>query len=485
MKTQKKILIFWPNSGWFDKRRRPIMPNTILVLTRVLTENGFAPELLDANVNDYTFDECQAILQEKQPDIVLISGLAYEYWQHCFKSMEMAKKANPRVVTIMGGVLPTTLPSESLQCKDCDYIYIGPAEDRFPQMLRRVIEGDFDAVRAMPGIGYVDSAGQPVINPHDITKSILRHPPEPDYSLMDMEKYLTPFPSEWVMQYKKPTAMITTSYGCYYNCVFCSAKTIRGHKYSYREAKNVLQEIRWLYHEYGVRHFSFIDELFLAKRDRVEEILNGIIDEKLDIKWKCGDTSVWHLDEEMITLMSKAGCTDMIISVESGTKRVLKEIIRKPVDLEKTKEVVKFCKTLPMRVASNFVIGFPGETWDEIRQTIRYAEELDIDLVIFHIATPMPATDLYYICKEQGLLPENFSFFSPEFFAASRGFISTDEFTPSELAILRTYEWDRINFSTPERTAVIADMFNTTVEELNLHRKKNRAQLGAFYLSKS
>ena len=131
---------------------------------------------------------------------------------------------------------------------------------------------------------------------------------------------------------------------------------------------------------------------------------------------------------------------------------------------------------------ANFVIGFPGETWDEIRESLRKAEELDLDLIDIHIATVLPKTQLYEIAENMHALPDNFSFFKDDVnFGFGKGNISTDEFTPNELAVLRAYEWDRINFSTLEKRKRACRILDISEEELKEYRKQTRRNLGIYF----
>jgi len=101
--------------------------------------------------------------------------------------------------------------------------------------------------------------------------------------------------------------------------------------------------------------------------------------------------------------------------------------------------------------------------------------------VHFHLATPLPKTDLYKIAKGQGLLPDDFSFTDPKYCGWGQGFITTKDFSPFELMVLRAFEWDRINFSTPEKISKIADIYCMSDEELADHRKQTRLKLGIHF----
>ena len=100
--------------------------------------------------------------------------------------------------------------------------------------------------------------------------------------------------------------------------------------------------------------------------------------------------------------MKASGCVQLTISVESGSPRVLNRVIRKPLKLESVQPVVRWCKEIGIDIGANFVIGFPGETWEELRMTFAFADLCAFDLAHFHIATPLPKTDLYHLAQRRG-----------------------------------------------------------------------------------
>ncbi|MGN0348715.1 MAG: B12-binding domain-containing radical SAM protein, partial [Roseburia sp.] len=216
----------------------------------------------------------------------------------------------------------------------------------------------------------------------------------------------------------------------------------------------------------------FDDDNLLTDRKRAVKIFNGL--KKYKLPWKMIATAAFLLDDELIELMRESGCVFVDIAVESGTDRVLHEIIHKPLKLEKAVAVTKKLREENIYVAANFIIGFPGETWEEIRETVRFAERLDADYIKLFNAVPLPDTRLYQMAKEQNALVENFD---PGNVNWRNGMIETDEFTTRDMSILRVYEWDRINFSTLEKRKRTADMMGISVQELDEIRKNSRRTL--------
>ena len=119
-------------------------------------------------------------------------------------------------------------------------------------------------------------------------------------------------------------------------------------------------------------------------------------------------------------------------------------------------------------VSANFIIGFPTETWTEIRQTLAFAEALEADYVKIFNAIPLKHTRLWDLCLEHNAFKTSFDWNDINW---NRGQIATDEFSADDLTILRAFEWDRINFNTPQKCLKTADWMHVSVEELKKIRK--------------
>lgn len=149
---------------------------------------------------------------------------------------------------------------------------------------------------------------------------------------------------------------------------------------------------------------------------------------------------------------------------------MLKEIINKPIDLNRVPEKIEKIKGHGLYCLANFIIGFPGESWEEIRETIKYAENCGADYVRFFIAVPLQKTRLWDMAKSQNVLLD------PDVQKVDwgRNRITSDQWTSKDLNLIRTYEWDRINFSTPEKLQRVAELWNISIEEMNEIRKITR-----------
>lgn len=458
-----KIVLTQPNYGWLGKRAWEIPPYTLGILNSSL---GVKAQLFDPNFSNSSVEDVYQYFKEQQPDIVGVSSSSTEYTGACRMMTQVIKQASPNSEIVQGGVIPTVMIESAMKDTNVDYWIMGEGEYRFPDL---VLAGD------VPDGFATYNDGIPVILPCREFIDNLDSLPFPDYGNLDIIDYGTKKPkfSQGLLPRNLPYSVTITSRGCPYQCVFCAASTVSGKKIRYRSAENVLAEIDILYKK-GIREIVFLDDHFLGNKKRAMDILQGLMERRYDLLWKCSNIAVFATDEILLKAMKDSGCYQMTVSVESGNQSVLRNVIKKPVDLNKVPVVLDKAKEMGFEIIVNFVIGFPDETWEQIRETVRYAENLNVDLVNFHIATPLPKTELMKICLERGYLSSDQC--STQGF--TKGVISTPEFTSTDLEIIRAFEWDRINFANPKRQETIARMMGITMDELNKRRRDTRFEFG-------
>jgi radical SAM superfamily enzyme YgiQ (UPF0313 family) len=477
-KTIENIVLTQPNYAWLSKRTWQFPPYTLCLLKALIKDRAHTV-VFDPNFKNLSESEAKRFLKETKPDLVGVSSISTEYFNVTRHMVALIRECLPEAVIVLGGVIPTVMIEEAMKDRNVDYWIRGEGEHSFPRLIDKITRGSRD-FSDISGLAYWQGH-KPVINKVAFIEN-LDEVPFPDYSdmagvtLHDYGNIKFKYaPGLLARQY--PAAVTITSRGCPYRCVFCAGRTVSGAKMRYRSAENVLAEIAYL-HDQGIREVIFLDDHFLADRDRAVKIMNGILENFRDLTWKCVNVTAWLLDEELLRLMYRSGCTHITVSIESGNQHVLTHIVKKPIRLDRIPGKLDLAKSIGFDVIANFVFGFPGETWDQIRDTLRYAEQLNVDIVNFHIATPLPRTELMEICTREGLLPEDYLENISNYSGYGKGLITTQEFTPLELEILRSFEWDRINFSSEERKRRIARMNGITLQELEDWRTNTRRHLG-------
>lgn len=480
MRMINKVLLRQPNYAWFNKRTWKMYPYSLGIINACI-KDSYETELFDPNFKNLNDDEVIEALKKSNPDVVGISSNSVEYIKNIQHMADLVREALPNAIIVQGGILPTAALDIALKDRNIDYWVIGEGEITFLQLLNELNKPKPDLCY-IKGLAYYENNQARIVMPDSYIED-LDSVSFADYGNLNVMDY-----AHQQFKYAQggcarryPYAVTITSRGCPYSCIFCSGPRISGRKVRMRSAENVLKEINHLYRQ-GIREVIFMDDHFLFSRERVIDIMKGLIERKYDLCWKCGNLMVFALDEELLGLMKESGCYQHTISIESGNQYVLDNIIKKPIDLKKIPGILAILKKKGFEVIVNFVIGFPDETWEQIRDTFSFAEKLEVDLINFHIATPLPNTELMEICIKEGYLPRDY-FKNISEVGYTRGVISTEEFTPQELQILRAFEWDRINFRSAERKAAIARIQGINLQELGQWRKDTRRKLGVNVVS--
>ena len=224
--------------------------------------------------------------------------------------------------------------------------------------------------------------------------------------------------------------MVDVSYicsirGCPYRCNYCASPAHwKRNKTQYRSPKSVINEMRHVKDHYWDTKkeydFSassnvkakneliiednstiyFVDDIFTVHKERIKQILRMMIDEDLGMAWKC-EARTDHLDEEICHLMKKAGCVRVKLGFESGSDRILK-MIEKDETTDDMRRGAKLLRDAEVPYTGYFMAGFPGETDDDLKQTIEFAKEIKADYYSLSILAPYYGTKMYYDMIEVG-----------------------------------------------------------------------------------
>lgn len=446
-----KIVLAINNFSWFGKRMFRTWLPAVPIITSLLKDK-YDFSIVDANVNEWDFDQTVEALRNSQADIVLISALSIDYQIQYHKLAELAKIALPNCITFMGGIYPSSLPEQVMEDANIDFIMQGYAEERLVPILDAITKENKDFLSKVEGVGYRIGKEKHLIPFNRFLsecKTIIR----PDYSLIDVDKYFKLQEGYYARNYstecaEKRSINIIASYGCPYNCFFCANRSLSGSRVVYRPVDDVLDEIAYFVENHNIEQISFMDDNIVADKVRAKHLFEEIINRDYGLEIQIGNLAAWDLDDEILSLLKKAGCTRIGISVESGSQDVLYKIMHKPLNLEIIPPLVKKFREYGIMLIADFIIGLPGETWKDIRTSLSYAEKMDADLCNINIAVPYPGTDMYKYMIDNEMLPEDFKF-DERFFI--NGLVKTAEFSPTELKILVAFEWEKINASTPEK----------------------------------
>lgn len=307
-----------------------------------------------------------------QPDVVCISAMFTDYKQGTYDVIANVRRHLPEARIIVGGAHASLFPKEMSRLADT--VIVGEGEP----VINEVIKDKKVGIIYSPRV-------------YDIDKFLM---PAWDLMINDIEQ-INEGSREQPFIMRRPFVHILTSRGCPNECTFCAVKTIWGRAWSKRSAKSVVDEIQYLKNKYGFREFHINDDNCSIDRNRMYELCNRIIASDLDIKIATPTgIQIKNLDEDLLRHMKQAGFYRLCFGIETGNQE-MQHKIKKNIDLEKAKQVIRDANDLGFWTAATFILGFPSETHLQRLETLRFAEESGLDFPIFYSLNPQPKTEVY------------------------------------------------------------------------------------------
>ena len=354
------------------------------------------------------YSEIMSRIEEFRPDIVGISCLWSTLFPVVRELCRQIKKIDKDILTITGGTHPTFLTEYCLEESSLDMVVLGEGESTMLSIIHHLREGR--SLSDIDGLAFRDG-DRVIVNQKTRFIENLDSIPFPARDLLPMEQYKRAGMPHSITISGRNSAPIVTSRGCTARCTFCSSSRFWGYRYRFRSPENVLDEIGELVSRWGIEEIQFEDDNITAKRSRAKAIFKGIIDRGYKIKFSFPNGIVlWTLDEELLDLLVAAGCYEMTLAFESGCQDVLRDIVKKPTNLEKARKISRILQSKGIRTRGFYVIGLPGETKQQMLETFKFADETKTDLAYFFVANPLPGTEFYEIAKKRDMLRDDFNF---------------------------------------------------------------------------
>jgi radical SAM superfamily enzyme YgiQ (UPF0313 family) len=221
-----------------------------------------------------------------------------------------------------------------------------------------------------------------------------------------------PFVARDLLDEPMGTVHMATQRGCPFPCTYCAARIYRdlyeevGRYGARRSHDNVLAELLELRELGRLGYAIFLDDTFTINHPWVKEFCRRYGAE-IGAPF-CLHARVDTVDEELLQLLAAAGCKQITYGVESGSERVRREIMRRPIRQQRFGDVFRWTRQAGILLTANFMLGLPGETRDDLQQTLDLAEELDVYDFGYFVFYPYPGTHLFRVCVDEGYLPEDY-----------------------------------------------------------------------------
>ena len=385
-----------PRSGW-QAQRRVELPLSLLCAATGLARQGYKIRIIDGFASsDWKRDLVNAVRQK--PICFGVTSMTGPQILHALQGCKMVRQLHPDVPIVWGGIHSTLLPVQTLENSCVDVIVAGEGESTFQELVKAMEAGR--PLSHVRGIWYREN-GQSRFTGHRPFVDFDAQPPL-SYDLIEMDRYRRRL-------FDRDHISFTSSRGCTFNCAFCWEPAMNSRKWRAMAPETVLEHLKRMIRDYGVRGFLFTDDNFFVDMDRAHCILEKIVREDLKIsigKLQIRADTICMMDRDFLQLLVRAGVRRLHIGVESGSERLLR-LLKKG---ETTEQIIKanlILASYPMVPLYLFMMGLPTETPEEFAQSVRLAVRLTSEnpraVKTFNIYTPYPGTELYRLCVDLGL----------------------------------------------------------------------------------
>ena len=394
MKIQRIMLI---RPGVRFSRMGFAQPLGLLYLVSVLRRDfpgEFEIELVEQALEDLSLEEMRERIQGFDPDLIGFSCLSVEA-DEMQRVARVAKEVKPGCVTVLGGPHATVFYDYALQDPNLDLVVLSEGEITFPELLRALREDR--PLDEVAGIVFKREGRlvQTLPREHVVDLDSI---PLPAWDLIAFQRYAVQY-SMNAFSHSPPWAILFTSRACPYQCTYCH--NIFGKKVRYRSVENVMAEIELLTRTYGVRELHIVDDIFNLDLERAKRICDEIVARGLKVKIAFPNALRGDLmDRELIHKLKSAGCYAITYAVETASPR-LQKLIKKNLNLDKVREAIAWSYDEGIIPHGFFMLGFPGETLEEMKLTVDFALSAKLLRPLFFTVVIYPRTGLYELAQKE------------------------------------------------------------------------------------
>jgi anaerobic magnesium-protoporphyrin IX monomethyl ester cyclase len=393
---------------------RPSMPLGLAYIAAVLEQAGhevgvidavaLAPEQVTPDTGLHRLGLGPDEIAERidpQTQVIGVTNMWTFSWPLVRRILTTLKERFPDKILVCGGEHFTGLPTLSLEQAPIDYIVMGEGEETVVELLKKLAAGERDPGE-LPGVAF-RRGGEIVINPRRDRVRDVDAIPWPAWQHFDLEAYnehalVNGVRAGW-------TIPILATRGCPYQCTYCSSPTMWTTRWYPRDPIDVANEITQYVKTYGAKNFPFQDLTAIIKKDWIVAFCTELIRRNLDIVWQFpSGTRCEVIDDEVASLLARSGGRHLAFAPESGSENTRK-LIKKKMTTEGLFSAVRASVRHDLNVTAFLVIGFPHDTKDDLKQTVKFVRRLareGIDDIAIGFYFPIPNTALYGYLVDAG-----------------------------------------------------------------------------------
>lgn len=365
---------------------RPYVPLGILYISAFLEQHGYDNEVFDSTFSSFP-KLCARLLEERPQVIGIYTNLMTKL--NVLRIVRFIKSSDELQYTkiVLGGPEVRNHALKFLE-HGADFIVSGEGEQTMLELVQH-IEGTFSSTLAgIEGISYLDSEKGMVQNKERTKLKNIDVLPFPNRHKVNLSLYF----DAWKGRHGTSTISVSTMRGCPYSCKWCS-RAVYGQSYRRRSAAIVAEEIAQIKANYPVDSIWFVDDVFTISHQWLDQFTQEITRRNLVMPYEC-ITRADRLTEEVIINLKKSGCFRVWIGAESGSQKVI-DLMDRRVEVEQVQQMIQLARKHGLQAGTFIMVGYPGETKEDIYATVQHLKNADPDLFTITVAYPIKGTPLY------------------------------------------------------------------------------------------
>lgn len=358
-------------------------------LASVARAAGHRAELLRVG-SDWSDSRVVQEVRDRSPDLLGMS-LTSRQWLRGRQIAGVLRKAGNWPL-LAGGLHATFSPERVLAAPGIDAVCLGEGERPFAALLDHMADGGSISSAQFENI-WLDGGTYPGLAP-----------PVPEIDTI-------PFMARDMLDEHPGVVHMATQRGCPFPCTYCAARMYDqlyegiGSYGRRRSVGNVVAELRSIADTGPLHYVIFLDDTFTIHHPWVFEFCETF-PKRVGVGFSI-HARAETMNPKLIAALATAGCKHIVYGVESGSERLRREVMKRPVTNERLIDVFRRTQDAGIMVTANYMLGIPGETPEELEATMELhtaLKPLDFGYFIFY---PFPGTQLFQTCRQRGYLPEN------------------------------------------------------------------------------
>ncbi len=343
----------------------------------------------------------------------------------------------PGIIIVAGGGIPTNLPKDVFESCPCiDFISYGEGEIS----ILGLINSDNPDKYASESISIYTR--KKIMEGWEASFELIEdldEIPPLDFSMLDIKKY--DHHSRPQSDIEIVAAPLMFSRGCPFNCCFCASHSVHGKRVRWNSMERIESDLREVVSKYHVNAVEVWDDNFFVDKDKAVRLMGLFKELHLFVDFS-NSLPVYQIDDTIASMLKEGGIEVVSLAIESGNPRVLKDIIHKPLKLEMVPKAIDILRKYDFYIQGLFVIGFPGETLEDIDITMKFIHKCKLNWVNIFVASPLPGSELMDKCIEGGYLDID----SVANIAFTKGSISTEHWSAHDIEEIQQYNTIKKDF---------------------------------------